>query len=183
MNRLMSRFQLARSLRTSGVTSVVAPRNPRGRIGSALAVTSVLVGVQLGLLAGHASSSLCRLVGGGCSPPERVAGGQVLENPTTGVRPTGPSAVRTGRASTTPSRAHSPSSLQTVALRVPHPAASVQRLVIQPVTPGFSAAPTKRQTAKGGATSKHAAKHHGRKPALAAHVAKTRPHATHDRRK
>lgn len=52
----------ARSPRVAGVADVVAPGSPLGRLGSAVAVTAVLVGVQVGLVATHAGSDVCQSV-------------------------------------------------------------------------------------------------------------------------
>lgn len=68
-----------RPFRASGVANLVAPRMPLGRARSAVAVTAVLVGVQLGLMAEGAGSDLCGLTGVSCVPAQTVFGGGVLE--------------------------------------------------------------------------------------------------------
>lgn len=171
MRRLISAYRLTSSLRVSGVASVVAPSNPLGRVGSAVAVTAVLVGVQLGLVAGHAGSALCRLAGGACSLPQSVAGGRVLENPAAGPAA---SVHRSVPAPGSPSRAHSALSFQTVAFRTQAPARggqSLQPRADKSADPGSSAVPEKRRAARNAATSRqHAANrvNHGPKTTYAA---------------
>lgn len=116
---------LARSTRASGIAHLVAPTSPRKRIGSALAFTAVLAGVQLGLVAGHTGADICRLAGTACTPPARVVGGGVLESHAPGAGPKHVSTAHrsSGSSAVTASRSQA-TTIQTVALRIP---AVVQR--------------------------------------------------------
>jgi len=83
MNDLMlAATRLAHSPQASGVARFVAPTNGLGRVGSALALTALLAGVQLGLVSGHAGLTRCQLSDSGCASPAPVAGGRLLEGPT-----------------------------------------------------------------------------------------------------
>lgn len=113
-------IRLERSTRASDVARFVAPAQPLGRVGSALAFTTVLVVVQLALLAGHAGLDVCRIAGGSCHfPMQAIMGGLPLESPFHSASHA-PAANR-HRTSTPGNPAHAQGALlvQTVVLRAP----------------------------------------------------------------
>ena len=143
-------FRPARSFRASAIATLVAPTHPLGRVGSALAFTVVLAAVQLGLVAGHTGPDLCRLRGSACTAPAPVAGGRLLENPSSGVQkaPRGPRSSTP--TSSNPSQAEGSIMVQTVAF---HTRALAQRpggrhKVAKSAHRGASAAPQKHRAAK-----------------------------------
>ena len=112
----------ARSPRVAGVADVVAPGSPLGRLGSAVAVTAVLVGVQVGLVATHAGSDVCQSVslchaapGAHRDIPQTQRSWGILQVPAPGT------ATAQGRPSsthrTTASPAQTAGNTQTVAFR------------------------------------------------------------------
>ena len=109
MKSLVSGFRLMRSPWASGIARFVAPTDPLGRIGSALVLTAVLAGVQLGLVAGHSGLDLCQLDGRGCSPPQPIAGGRLLEGPSSRAPQAPPAGNRrSGPSTSNPARPISP---------------------------------------------------------------------------
>lgn len=167
MERSFSVLGLVRSLRASGVASLVAPRNPLGRVGAAVAVTAVLIGVQLGLVVAHAGSGLCRLAGGGCNFSTPLSGGGLLKTHSDGPRKAPLVAQRAVPPRDGPTQAqtqtHRATRVQTVAFRAPTSPQDGQAL--QPVSTTFSnassaAASKKRQLAGISAVAAHHAAHH-----------------------
>lgn len=189
MKRLMSVYRLTSSRPVSGVASVVAPHNPLGRVGSAIAVTALLAGVQLGLLVGHSGSGLCRLAGADCSQAEPIVGGRVLENQAAGGRNAPLAGVRrSGPTPSGPLQAQSALRLQTVALRIQEPARHGQ--VLQPRTassakPGSLAGSAKRHVVQNSATGTQqtaAPRTHDRRATNAADRVRFHPRESHERR-
>lgn len=165
MERSFSVLGLVRSLRASGVASLVAPRNPLGRVGAAVAVTAVLIGVQLGLVVAHAGSGLCRLAGGGCNFSTPLSGGGLLKTHTDhpGKAPLVAQRAVPPRDRPTQAQAHRATRVQTVAFRAPTSPQDGQAL--QPMSTTFSnassaAASKKRQLAGISAVAAHHAAHH-----------------------
>lgn len=144
MNRLLlTAVHWARSPQVHGVAGVVAPRHPMGRLGSAVAVTAALIGVQLGLLAAHAGSDLCRAVS--ACRATLGAHGAVPETRETGGSPAAP-ARRPGLEQARGSSA--PANALTAPWPQPQTAAAMQTVAFRTSTPvrtrAVTAAPAKR---------------------------------------
>lgn len=146
MNRLMlAAVGLRRSLRLNGIAHVVAPSSALGRLGSAVAVTAALAGVQLGLVAAHAGSELCGSVSV-CGAATGAGSGRPSSHPSleapeaSGQTPAGGSSTRTA------SQPPRTSATQTIAFRTftatpSGPTAPTG--LIKPATRHSSTAPTK----------------------------------------
>jgi hypothetical protein len=144
------------------IARFVAPTNPLGRFGSALAVTAVLTSVQVGLVAGHTGPDLCRLAGT-CSPPEQIAGGKVLQGSTPGTQKPHAAAVRRSPASPGNSGVQSAAPVRTVAFLVPAHGGNGRFASAKAAKsdPGSSAVPEKRRRTHALVLkAHHATKHH-----------------------
>lgn len=150
MNRLMlAAVGLRRSLRLNGIAHVVAPSSALGRLGSAVAVTAALAGVQLGLMAAHAGSELCGSVSV-CGAATGAGSGRPSSHPSLGApEASGQASVsaKAGGSSTrTASQPPRTSATQTIAFRTftatpSGPTAPTG--LIKPATRHSSTAPTK----------------------------------------
>lgn len=113
-------IRIERSARASDVARFVAPVQPLGRVGSALAFTTVLVVVQLVMLAGHATLDVCRIAGGSCHfPMQAIIGGLPLESPFHSASHAPAASHHRTSTPGNPAHAQGPLVIQTVAFRAP----------------------------------------------------------------